>query len=443
MKTGFLRQVLKIAVPVALQCMLQASFSVVDQIMVGSLGSVSIAAIGIAGKLSSLYMVVIGAVVSVAGIMMSQYLGSGDRQEADRAFSLNLLVSLFIGFLFTSVCLTSPHFLMKLYTADNGTVNAAAEYLRIISSGFLPYAVIMMISARLRCNEKPALPLVCSIASGTINTALNYALIFGKFGFAKMGANGAGIATVISQVLNMLLLIAVSVSVQRKQESCFIFSPKLKLLTFGKYLAIFLPVLIIEFMWSLSENIYASVYGHIGTPECAAMTLTYPVQGLIIGALSGLSQAAGILIGKELGKTDYSSACQKSKKLLIYGLTGSLFLSALLVCLTGIYTDLYDVEAYVKQTARQILLVFAFVCPVKVMNMILGGGIVKSGGQTRAVMIIELLGTWGVGVPLALLSGYTWKLPIPFVYFILSTEEYVRFILTWQYFVSKKWMAKI
>ena len=439
---SFIKQVFKIAVPVALQCMLQASFSIVDQVMVGSLGSVSVAAVGIAGKLSTLYGVVIGAVVSVAGIMMSQYLGAKDEREADRGFSLNLLVSFGIGVLFMSVCLIIPSQLMGLYSEDGSTIAVAAGYLRIGALGFLPSAVGMMISTRLRCMERASLPLLFSVAASLINTALNYVLIFGKLGFAAMGANGAALATITAQYFNMVLLIIGAVVVNKKRGAEFSFSPKLTKMTGGKYLAIFLPVLVIEFMWSLSENVYASVYGHIGTPECAAMTLTYPIQGLTIGALSGIAQAAGILIGKELGRGEYDSAYKKSKRLLLYGLLGSFVLSAAVVLLMGLYTNIYNVEDYVKQVAQQILIVFAIVSPVKVMNMILGGGIVKSGGQTRAVMIIELTGTWGFGVPLALLSAYVWKLEIPWVYLILSMEECVRFVLTWVFFCQKEMDAE-
>ena len=107
------------------------------------------------------------------------------------------------------------------------------------------------------------------------------------------------------------------------------------------------------------------------------------------------------------------------------------------------YTDAYNVEKYVKLVAQQILLVFAVVSPVKVLNMIIGGGIIKSGGRTKIVMIIELTGTWGVGVPLALLSAYVWKLPIPVVYFVLSMEECVRLILSWSVFRRRKWMKRI
>ena len=433
-RDSFIQQVFKIALPVALQCMLQSSFSIVDQIMVGSLGSVSVAAVGIAGKLSTLYSVVIGAVVSVAGIILSQYLGANDNDEADRGFSLHTLLSIGIGVVFMAVCLAFPVRLMGLYSADGNTVAVAAKYLRIIAFGFLPYAVSMMTSVRMRCMEKASLPLVCSIISSLLNTVLNYLLIFGKLGFPAMGANGAATATVISQGFNALLMVAAMKVIDRKRSISFRFMPRLTKMTRGSYLAILFPVLVIEFMWSLSENVYASVYGHIGTPECAAMTLTYPVQGLTVGALSGIAQAAGILIGKELGKGEKHSAYQKSRRLLLYGLIGSFVIAALTVLAMGVYTDFYNVEEYVKSTARQILIAFVVVLPVKVLNMILGGGIVRSGGQTRTMMIIELLGTWGFGVPLALLGAYVW---------ILSMEECVRLLLTWIVFVRKNWMKKL
>ena len=442
-RDSFIQQVFKIALPVALQCMLQSSFSIVDQIMVGSLGSVSVAAVGIAGKLSTLYSVVIGAVVSVAGIILSQYLGANDNDEADRGFSLHTLLSIGIGVVFMAVCLAFPVRLMGLYSADGNTVAVAAKYLRIIAFGFLPYAVSMMTSVRMRCMEKASLPLVCSIISSLLNTVLNYLLIFGKLGFPAMGANGAATATVISQGFNALLMVAAMKVIDRKRSISFRFMPRLTKMTRGSYLAILFPVLVIEFMWSLSENVYASVYGHIGTPECAAMTLTYPVQGLTVGALSGIAQAAGILIGKELGKGEKHSAYQKSRRLLLYGLIGSFVIAALTVLAMGVYTDFYNVEEYVNSTARQILIAFVVVLPVKVLNMILGGGIVRSGGQTRTMMIIELLGTWGFGVPLALLGAYVWKLSIPLVYFILSMEECVRLLLTWIVFVRKNWMKKL
>lgn len=210
-----------------------------------------------------------------------------------------------------------------------------------------------------------------------------------------------------------------------------------------QYLGILAPILVCEFMWSLGENVYAAIYGNIGTDACAAMTMTGPIQGLMIGALSGLAQAAGILIGKSLGNEEYDKAYKDSKRLMWYGLAGSLVLSVALVLLGQFYVRIYNVEPQVRTMAYQLLVVFAIVSPVKVQNMILGGGIIRSGGKTQYVMWVDLIGTWIFGVPLGLLSAFVFDLPITYVYFILSMEEVVRLLISVVVFRKKRWMRTL
>ena len=210
-----------------------------------------------------------------------------------------------------------------------------------------------------------------------------------------------------------------------------------------QYLGILAPILVCEFMWSLGENVYAAIYGNIGTDACAAMTMTGPIQGLMIGALSGLAQAAGILIGKSLGNEEYDKAYKDSKRLMWYGLAGSLVLSVALVLLGQFYVRIYNVEPQVRTMAYQLLVVFAIVSPVKVQNMILGGGIIRSGGKTKYVMYIDFIGTWLFGVPLGLLAAFVWKLSIPWVYLILSLEEIVRLVISLVLFRKKIWMEQL
>lgn len=210
-----------------------------------------------------------------------------------------------------------------------------------------------------------------------------------------------------------------------------------------QYLGILAPILVCEFMWSLGENVYAAIYGNIGTDACAAMTMTGPIQGLVIGALSGLAQAAGILIGKSLGNEEYDKAYKDSKRLMWYGLAGSLVLSVALVLLGQFYVRIYNVEPQVRTMAYQLLVVFAIVSPVKVQNMILGGGIIRSGGKTQYVMWVDLIGTWIFGVPLGLLSAFVFDLPITYVYFILSMEEVVRLLISVVIFRKKRWMRTL
>lgn len=442
-KSSFLNTVCYLAIPVALQSMLQASFGIVDQIMIGQLGSVSVAGVGLAGKFSGIVSVVVAAVGSVAGIMISQYLGQKNRAEVRRSFCTNLLIACGIAGIFTALCILFPGPVMSFYTKDLATKQAAADYLRIVSATFLPMAGATLLSTFFRCIEKARLPLYASIVSAILNTGLNYILIFGKWGLRPMGANGAAIATVISQCANFLLMLLMLL----KQDSLLLIPEDREVVTarmnWKQYGAMLFPILVCEVVWSLGENAYAVIYGHMGTESCAAMTLTGPVQGLMIGALCGLSQAAGVIIGKKMGNREYEEAYQASKKLILYGAVGAAVLSAVIILTRCIYVEIYQVEPYVKQLTSQILFAYALVAPFKVLNMILGGGIIRSGGKTKYVMVIDMIGTWGFGVPLGLLAAFVLKLTIPWVYFILSLEECIRFGISIVVFRSRRWMHSL
>ena len=313
----------------------------------------------------------------------------------------------------------------------------------MIAVSYIPVAVGTLLSTLLRCMNAAVLPLYASILAAVINTGLNYVLIFGKLGFPELGVTGAAVATVISQSISCLLILGLFFWYYRKQELRLEFVFRMNKSGRIQYLGILLPILVCEFLWSLGENVYAAIYGHIGTDACAAMTLTSPIQVLVIGALSGLSQAAAILIGKSLGSEEYEKAYAESKKLMLSGLAGAVMLSLVLIVSRSYYVQIYNVEEGVQAMAGQILFAFALVAPVKVLNMILGGGIIRSGGKTKYVMWIDMTGTWCFGVPLGLLTAFVLKLSIPYVYFILSMEECVRLAISMVVFQKKNWMRSL
>lgn len=450
----FKRTVMKIALPVTLQSLLQSSFSVIDQIMIGKLGSYSIAGIGLGGKFASLYSVVLGAIASAAGIMISQYIGSKDAKSVSRSFFTNLAFSIGLAVAFLIFCMAVPEFIMGAYTKDEVTRSLAANYLRILAVSFLPMAVSSIVTTMLRCMEAAALPLYASIFALVLNTGLNYLLIFGKWIFPEMGVEGAALASVIAQTVScVIILIFFARHIRRQEEHLAVGWIALRkwigrntsadTRNRKQYLKIIGPMLLCEFMWSLGENIYTAIYGHIGTDACAAMTMTIPVQTLLIGALSGLSQAAGILIGKSLGAKQFEKAYLESKKLLKYGLVGSIILSVALIIASPFYVKIYSVKPLLHKMTGNLLIAFAVIAPVKVLNMILGGGIIRSGGKTDYVMWIDLIGTWLFGVPLGLLAGFVWNLPIEMVYFVLSLEECVRLGIAFILFRRKTWMESL
>ena len=439
----FLQKVISIAVPVALQSMLTTSFSMIDQVMVGQLGSHSIAAIGVAGKFAFMYSTIIGAVAAICGIMISQYMGQKNAKLSDRSLCINLFYGIILASVFFMPSLILPEKVIGLYTGDISVIAIGSGYLRIISGTYPAIGIATILAVSLRCNDKSVLPLAAGIASAVVNTILNYLLIFGKGGLPELGVQGAAIASLISQWVNAAIVTLFFLSMLQSKKEHFRPSLRMKSTEYRDYFKMLLPVVITEFLWSLGQNVFAGIYGHIGTREMASVQLISPVESLCIGALSGVAQAAGILIGKRLGSGENEKAYEESKKLMQYGILGSVLLSAVLIFLRGYYVQIYNVEDSVQEMAAGLLVCFALLAPFKVTNMILGGGIIRSGGKTDYVMWIDLFGTWVIGVPLGFLTGHILSIPIMYVYLFIGLEEIIRVLISVIIFRSRKWMVKI
>ena len=439
----FIKSLCKIAVPVTLQSMLQASFSIVDQIMIGQLGETNISAVGLGSNFSLIFSVVIGAVGAVAGILIAQFMGAEDKKEAWCSFDVSLICGIMISALFLLAAGAFPLQILGLYTEDMNIINTGAVYFRIVAFSYIPMAVSNILSAWLRCREHATIPFLASFGAVAVNTGLNYLLIFGKFGFPRMEIKGAAIATLISQLFNLVFIVIGFVVCNRRDGDKPVLSLRFKKITIRDYLVMIMPILVSEFLWSLGQNVESAVYGHLGTSNLAAYTLTGPIQGLIVGALSGLSAAAGVMVGKRLGRKEYDEAYAESKKIMYAGLAGSVVVASLLILLAGVYTGLYRVDNSVKELGKILLIVFALYAPVKVENMILSGGIIRSGGNTKIIMVIDIVGTWCIGIPLCLLAAYVFRWGIVGVYALLTTEEIFRLAVALVIFRKRKWMISL
>ena len=167
-------------------------------------------------------------------------------------------------------------------------------------------------------------------------------------------------------------------------------------------------------------------------PSCCS----YPCRKRNAGRITGSSWSG-------CGGEDYDEAYHAAKRLMVYGTVGAAVLCTVVLLTSGAYVEIYQVSRTVKRLTRQILFVYALAAPFKVLNMILGGGILRSGRRTAYVMGIDMLGTWGFGVPLGLLGAFVWRLPIASVYLLLSLEECIRFAISMAVFRRKRWMRRL
>ena len=383
-----------------------------------------------------------GAVGSVAGILIAQFLGAKDDKEAWRSFTVSGLVGIIISAFFMLAAFGWSSKILGLYTNDKLIIKEGTAYLRVIGLAFILMGINTIISTWLRCREHASIPLVASFLSVIVNTLLNYILIFGKFGFQSYEINGAAYATVISQFVNLLIILLGFIVSLKKDKDYIQLSLHLEKVSFSDYMIMITPILVSEFLWSLGQNVESAVYGHLSTESLAAYTVTCPIQGLFCGALSGLSAAAGVMIGKRLGAKEFDGAFKDAKKIMWVGLVGSVIGAIMLISLSGTYVSLYQMESSILNLGRIVLIVFSLYAPFKVENMILGG-IIKSGGDTMTIMIIDIIGTWIIGIPLCLFAAYVLKWQIVGVYTLLTVEEVFRLLTSLVIFQRKNWIKTL
>ena len=443
MDKEFKKKLTDIALPITVQSLMHSSLSLIDQIMIGSLGSACIAGIGLAGKFTSLFSVTVSAIVAAAGILISQYVGAKNERGVRDSFYLPLYFSLIFVVGFTLASLFAPIQIMAFYADDVETISKAAVYLRWRAVGYFPEILTMFVSTLLRNMNRAKLPAVAGVVAIITNTLLNWLLIFGLGPIPRMEEAGAAIATVISHIVEMLIVVVLFAR-EKKKQNLFLHPTVSFSKEFVKNAAVILaPILVGEFLWSLGENMYAVIYGHLGTEPCAAMTLMYPIQGIAIGALCGVSAASGIIVGNSLGANDDKKAWSQAIDFVRLTVTAGIIIGVIVCALSPFYVKLFNVAPETRAVTIKILAAFAFVFTAKVFNMVIGGGVLQSGGQTKFMTAVNIIGTWGAGVPLGFVSAYFFKLPIWWVYFFLSLEEFVRVGISIWLLKSKRWMKNV
>jgi len=440
---SYYKAMLAIAIPVSIQSLFQASLSVIDQLMVGQLGEEAIATVGLGSRFPFLFLITLSAVGCTTSIMISQYWGKKDNKNIAKVVGGNLLLGMIITLIFSFISLIFSKQVLGLYTNDMKIVTLGSKYLIINAASYIPMLLITIYASVLRSTGHVKSPMYAGVFAVVLNTILNYLLIFGKFGFPEIGFLGTAYATTITRFLEAVLLIVFTYVNKYPGAYQIVDLYDISSVFMKKVLIIARPLLINEFLWALGETMYSIIYGRMGTSEIASMTLTYPIQSLSIGLFAGVSSAAGIMIGNKLGLGENELAFKYSEKFIKMGIIGSAVFGILLVACSNLYISVFNISSDLKECTFKLLVMFSIVLWIKVSNMIIGGGILRSGGKTKYTLYLDLIGTWGIGVPVGFVSAFVLKLPIHWVYLIISGEEFVRFIIGLKMMKSRKWMENL
>ncbi|MDO4268816.1 MAG: MATE family efflux transporter [Eubacteriales bacterium] len=440
---AFLGKAVKIALPVAMQGMLNTVVNLVDTMMIGSLGETPIAAVGLANKVFFVFTLLVFGVVSGSGVLAAQYWGSGDVKSIRRVLGLALMISITGAVCFLIPARVCPEAVMRIFTTSGGAIQIGAAYLSIVAVSYPFTAVTNTYVAMLRAVGQVKAPVVISCMTIFINITFNYILIFGHFGAPAMGAPGAAVATLIARIVECTAIIGVTWAthspVACRLREMFGYSRSF----LRQFLFTTGPVIANEFMWGLGTTMYSLAYGRMGDNAVAAITIATTIQDMAVVLFQGLSAATAVILGNEMGAGHLKLAEKYAKNFFL--LQFCVTLSAMAVCffIRGGIIGMYNITPAVAADVNRCLLVFILFMPFRMFNYVNVVGVLRSGGDTRVCLFIDTSGVWLIGIPMAFIGGLYLRQPIAVVYAMVTVEEVYKAIIGYIRYRQKKWLKNL
>lgn len=439
----FLGKAFTIALPVAMQGMLNTIVNLVDTMMIGSLGETAIAAVGLANKVFFVFTLLVFGVVSGSGVLAAQYWGNHDVKNIRKVLGLALLISLGGSFCFLIPSQLAPETVMRIFTTSDGAVAVGAAYLAVVSFSYPFTALTNTYVAMLRAVGEVKAPVIISSVTIFINIVFNYILIFGKFGAPALGAVGAAIATLIARIVECAAILCV-VYITKSPVACRIrelFGYSREFLR--QFISTSSPVIANEFMWGLGTTMYSLAYGRMGDNAVAAITIAMTIQDITVVLFQGLSAATAVVLGNEMGAGKLKRAEKYASNFLI--LQFLITLAAMVFCFVtrGMVIGMFKVTPEVAQSVNLCLIVYILYMPFKMFNFVNIVGVLRSGGDTKVCLFIDTSGVWIIGIPMAFWGGLVLKQPIHIVYAMVMLEEAYKTVLGYIRYRQKKWLRNL
>ncbi len=451
----FYKMVLLVAIPIMVQNGITNFVGMLDNIMVGQVGTPQMSGVAIINQLLLVFNITIFGAVSGAGIFGAQYYGCKDYEGVRNAFRYKLLICIGIVVLSIAIFIFGGESLIELYLDKEAgmaermeTLRYAKDYLLAMLPGLLPFALEQAYSATLRESGETLLPMKAGIISVLVNLVLNYIFIFGNFGFPKMGVVGAAIATVISRYIGVMIVVSwthrhlngsekANKRLERLEAKGHVcpypyMKDVYKQFKVPKYLFIRItkkatPLLINEAMWAMGMAMLLQCYSIRGLSVIAAFNISNTIGNVFNIVSMSLGSAIAIIVGQMLGAGKLDEAKSTAGKLIAFSSFANAVIGVFLIAVSGVFPQIYNTTDDVKQLATSFICVVAVLLPL----MAFTNGCyftLRSGGKTIITFLFDSVFVWGINIPVTfILSRYT-TLPIIPLYFFCQSLELIKCI---------------
>lgn len=441
-KDRFYSQIVKLVIPIVIQNLLSAAVNSADVVMLNYVGQSSISAVSLAANYANVLFMVYYGLGTGASMLSAQYWGKGDIQPICVIQGIALRFSLLITLVFSGFAFFAPELMMKLFTNDAELIAIGAGYLRVMSVTYLCWGVIEVYLAILRSIGRVTVSMVLNVMAFSLNILLNALFIFGLFGAPKLGAVGVAIATALSRIIELAGCIVVSLfsrDIKLKPSYMFLSSK----LLFQDFVRLSLPALFNDVAWSVAFSMYSVILGHMGSDAVAANSLVVVVRNFGTVLCFGTASAGGILLGNVMGEGDMERAREYASKLLkLTVITGAIG-GVLVLIATPFVLHFAKLSETAMHYLKYMLLINTYYIMGTAVNTTLIAGVFRAGGDSRFGLICDTIDMWLYAVPLGFLSAFVFKLPVLWVYFLLCTDEFVKWPWVIRHYRSSKWLKNI
>ncbi|MCH5268192.1 MAG: MATE family efflux transporter [Lachnospiraceae bacterium] len=450
-RKGIYKRALMLAVPMMIQNGITNMVGLVDNVMVGTLGTESMTAVSIVGQLIFVFNLAVFGGLSGPGIYGAQYYGQGNEEGFRHTFRMKLWVSLVCIIVGTIIFLTAGENLIALYLHGESesvnpemTMHYGKQYMAIMLFTLLPFSATQVYASSLRETGHSVKPMVAGIISVVVDIVFNYLLIFGKFGMPKMGVQGAAVATLLARMVECLIVVIWSHLTADKHT---FLRGIYRTLCIPKDIAITmirkgLPIFFNEFLWAGGMAALTQCYSTKGLELVAGMTISNAICNLLNVVFVALGSAVGILIGQTLGAGKYEKA--KSDAFSLMWFTGGVcvILTVILVSISGVFPKAYDTTSQVRHYAQWFIIITALYFPVQgFLNALYFT--LRSGGKTVVTFLFDSVFSWVVTIPAALLLCNLTTLPIFAIFAIVQSLDFIKVAVGYVLIKKGVWISKI
>lgn len=436
----FYKVLISLCIPIIAQQLISTSVNVIDTMMISSLGEVPVASIGIANQFFFLFTMSLSGITGGAGVFISQFYGKNDISNIRKVTGFSIILAIILSLIFLVPVLINPNLIIHIFSYDPQVIKLCREYFNIVLFSYPLISVSTVFSMGSRGVRNPKLGMICSAIALITNVILNYGLIFGNLGLPALGVKGAALATLIARVVELVLITGYVYFV--KKDYILKFTIKdLKLIDID-FIKVFiskaLPIFLNDTTWAIGTVLYSVAYSKAGTSAIAATQVATSTGNFFIITAVCIAIGASIMLGNELGADNIKVAISYAKKFSIIVFIAGLIFGALLILNIPLLVKIFSIEPNLVSDMTKIFIIMGILMAIKSFNTLIVIGILRSGGDTKYALLLELGCMWLVSLPLTFLAA-TKGYPIYILVLISYSEEFVKFIFGVPRAISKKW----